>query len=190
MKTVPARHLFWIIPLTALITSPLWGPPAARFLRPRVSETSVKGAELKSVGKTFVMEDIVFTQCNKGKQQWRLKAASLYTAGSEDDIRLIRVQAEFIGDDHDQRTTISGDRARYQADRQLLSINDKVTVKTANGYEMHTPQLRFQEKKRLLLADNGVTVTGERFQVTGQRLRYYLDSNDVRVEGRVICTVR
>ena len=190
MKTVPARHLFWLAPLALLLTSPLWGPPVARFLLPRISETSAKGAELKSAGKTFAMEDIVFTQSNKGKRQWRLKAASLYTAGSEEDIRLDTVEAEFIGDDDTQRTTISGDRARYQSDLQLLSINDNVAVKAANGYEMHAPQLRFQEKERLLLADNGVTVTGERFQVTGQRLRYDLATNDVRVEGRVVCTVR
>ncbi len=190
MKAVPVRHLFWLTPLVLLLTSPLWGPPAARFLHPRISETSGKGAELESVGKTFAMQDIVFTQSNRGKRQWRLKAASLYTAGSEDDIRLQAVQAEFIGNDHSQRTTISGDRARYQADRRLLSINDNVTVKAANGYEMHTPQLRFQENKRLLLADNGVTVSGERFQVTGQRLRYDLATNDVRVEGRVVCTIR
>ncbi|OGQ98744.1 MAG: LPS export ABC transporter periplasmic protein LptC [Deltaproteobacteria bacterium RIFOXYD12_FULL_57_12] len=187
---IKTRNLFWQIPLLGLLTASLWLPPLAGFLAPRGSEATPDAALLQRAGKLFAMEDVVLAQSKAGRREWRIRAARLYTAGSEEDLRMEQVAAVFYGDGDQGETSIVSDEARYESGRELLSVTGDVVVVTANGYRLQAPSLEYQGSQHQLLATAGVKVAGERFDLQGERLTYDVKTNDFQLEGKVVCALR
>lgn len=186
---IASRHYFWIIPLLCILSAPVWWSPFTAFLTPRTDGAGDAGQALQAMGKNFSLDHIVFNLANKGRQQWQVKARQLYTAGSEEDLRLEEVDAHFFGDEGRQSARITGEQGRYRSDLQELTVNDNVVIATERGYTARTQTLRYLEKNNQLIGENGVTVESGRFRVSGERLRYDITTGKVVVEGRVVCRI-
>lgn len=186
------KNLSWFIPLLILLTYRLWQPPVADFLRP-ADVSSVAGGGPGS-DRYLTMEGVAFSQSNKGRQEWRINARSLYSEEEEKDLRLEGVRAEFFGkttsDGEPQpATNIRSSRARYEKAKQLLTLNDDVIVSTASGYKLRTETLYFREDLRKLNGTSGVAVAGKGLSLTGREMTYDLDSQYLVVEGRVTAEI-
>jgi LPS export ABC transporter protein LptC len=186
------KNLFWFIPLLVLLTYPLWQPYVADFLRPVADiNVSVEGA---GADRYLTMEGVAFSQCNKGRQEWRINASSLYSEKEEKDLRLEDVRAVFFGeaasdDEPGKATNIRSSRARYEKAKQLLTLKDDVVVITASGYELRTETLFFREDLRRMSATSGVAVTGKGLSLTGREMAYELDSQYLVVDGQVTAEI-
>ena len=186
------KNLFWFIPLLTLLTYPFWQQYVADFLRPVDDiNASVEGA---GAGRYLTMKGVAFSQFNKGRQEWRINASSLYSEEEEKDLRLEGVRAEFFGEaasdgEPQPATNIRSSRARYEKAKQLLTLNDDVVVITASGYELRTETLYFREDLRRMSATSGVTVTGKGLSLTGREMAYELDSQYLVVDGQVTAEI-
>jgi LPS export ABC transporter protein LptC len=186
------KNLFWFIPLLILLTYPLWQQYVADFLRPADDiNVSVEGAE---AGRYLTMQGVAFSQCNKGRQEWRINASSLYSEKEEKDLRLESVRAVFFNDpasdgEPGKATNIRSSRARYEKAKQLLTLNDDVVVITASGYELRTETLYYREDLRRMSAFSGVAVTGKGLSLTGREMAYELDSQYLVVDGQVTAEI-
>ena len=186
------KNLFWFIPLLVLLTYPLWQPHVADFLQPPEEITvSVQGAE---ADRYLTMKGVAFSQFNKGRQEWRINAGSLYSEEEEKDLRLEGVRAEFFNDpagegEPGRAANIRSSRARYEKAKQLLTLNDDVVVITASGYELRTETLYFREDLRRLSAASGVAITGKGLSLTGREMAYELDSQYLVVDGQVTAEI-
>ncbi len=186
------KNLFWFIPLLILLTYPLWQQYVADFLRPADDiNVSVEGAE---AGRYLTMKGVAFSQCNKGRREWRINASSLYSEKEEKDLRLESVRAVFFneaGSDGEpgKATNIRSSRARYEKAKQLLTLNDDVVVITASGYELRTETLYYREDLRRMSAFSGVAVTGKGLSLTGREMAYELDSQYLVVDGQVTAEI-
>jgi LPS export ABC transporter protein LptC len=179
------KNLFWGIPLLVLLTYPLWQPYVADFLRPAADiNVSVEGA---GADRYLTMKGVAFSQFNKGRQEWRINASSLYSEEGEKDLRLEGVRAEFFGEE--ATTNIQSSRARYEKAKQLLTLNDDVVVITASGYELRTETLYFREDLRRMSAKSGVAVTGKGLSLAGREMAYELDSQHLVVDGQVTAEI-
>jgi len=190
---IKVKNLFWLIPLLVLLTYRLWQPYAADFLMRPADEINVSGGAAGS-DRYLTMEGVAFSQFNKGRQEWRINARSLYSEEEEKDLRLEGVRAEFFGEaarngEPQPATNIRSSRARYEKAKQLLTLHDDVVVSTASGYEMRTETLYYREDLRQMNATSGVAVTGKGLSLTGREMAYDLDSQYLVVDGRVTAEI-
>lgn len=185
---VKQRDLFWLLPVLALLTYPLWRPLAVGFLSPR--SASDPAGETRPAGKTFVMDDIVFSQSKNGVKEWQVKARQLYTDVSEENLKMDEVEAVFTGRSggpDKEPVHISGGQGHYNAAKQVLTLTDDVVV-TTGGYEMRTNRLQYLGNVEQFKVTDKVRITGKNFEADGTSLIYDLQSGDYQVGGRVYVT--
>lgn len=187
---IAARNLFWLLPVLALTSFPLWKPPVKAFLTPR-SGTGEVGIT-RSNGGAFRMDKVIFSQSKKGTRDWQIKADRLYTVGNEDYIRMERVAALFSGagntDQGGKPMYISGGEGAYYNNLKVLTLADDVVVHTSDGYEMQTENLTYLEGLRQFKTSNGIKILGHNIDLRGRGLFYDLASGDYVVDGRVYVT--
>ena len=183
----------WIVPLIGLITSPLWQPVAAKLLRPPAS-VEKKAATLLSASRltrTAEMLEVDFIQSREGSKEWQIKAGRMYSQDGEKDAKLEDIKAVFFGEPGNDavQTRISSRRARYDADKQLLNLQDKVVINDHRGYEIQTESLAYLGKEKKIKTGSKVQITGSNFTVSGESLMYDVKSGNYRLEGNVVCKV-
>jgi LPS export ABC transporter protein LptC len=186
------KNLFWFIPLLALITLPLWYPHIAEFLRPTVTVYTPRVAE--GPDQSLTLTGLTFFQSSGGRQEWRIKASSMYSENGEKNMQLVNVLADFFGKQAAEgepggTTNIRSGKARYEKDRQLLTLKDNVVVTTTSGYEMHADVLYYQEDLHRLHATSGVRITGRGLLLTGREMTYDPERHYLQVDGQVAAEV-
>lgn len=179
------RNVLWLLPLALLVSWPLWGPCAKDFLSPRGGfETAVASGQDKA--KTFTMSDVFFTQDKKGVRDWRITAERLHTANGESKLQMQRVDAVVYDEDEaEKKFHITSEAGLYDTDEQILTLTDNVRVTTTQGYEIHSPVLRYLDKSGEIKTDERVRITGEDIDISGQGLMYDMKSGAYWIGGRV-----
>jgi LPS export ABC transporter protein LptC len=186
------KNLFWFIPLLALITFPLWHPHVADFLRPTATVYNPQVAD--GPAQSLDLVGMTFSQCNKGRQEWRIKARTMSSENGEKDMRLENVRADFFGKAAVEggpgpTTNIRSGKARYEQDRQLLTLRDNVVVTTTSGYELQADVMYYREDLHQLHATSGVTIIGRGLSLTGREMTYDPERHFLQVDGRVAAEV-
>jgi LPS export ABC transporter protein LptC len=186
------KNLFWFIPLLALLTFPLWRPTVADFLRPAAAINNARVAD--GPARILSLGDLVFSQFDKGRQEWRIKASTLYSENSDQDMRLEDVVADFFdktgaGGEPVPATRIRSGKARYVKERHLLTLNDNVVVTMTNGYEMYTDILYYREDLGQLHATSGVTIIGQGLMLRGRKMAYDPERKYLQVDGQVAAEI-
>lgn len=186
------KNLFWFIPLLVLLAFPLWRPFVADFLRPAAAINDVRVAD--GPDQTLTLAGLIFSQFDKGRQEWRIKASTLYSENGDQDMRLKNVVAEFFGEavaggESVPTTRIRSDKARYVKEKHLLTLHDNVVVTMTNGYEMHTDILYYREDLRQLHATAGVTITGQGLMLRGREMVYDPERRYLQVDGQVAAEI-
>jgi len=186
------KNLFWFIPLLALVTFPLWQPHVNDFLRPTAPTESPRVA----VGpdKSMTIAGLTFFLFNKDRREWRIKASTMYSDDGEKDLRLENVEADFFGEkakgeESAPTANIRSDKARYEKERQLLTLRDNVVVTTTSGYEMRTDVLYYREDLHQLHATAGVTIVGQGLLLTGREMTYDPERQYLQVDGQVTAEI-
>jgi LPS export ABC transporter protein LptC len=184
------RNLLWLLPLAALLATPLWKPVVIKFLSPKRSRTDAPVPSFTST-RTLTsseMQNVHFEQNRNGEQEWVLTASRLYSAEGDADLRLVDVSARFFGSAENNRiTTIRSQKARYDARGKKLLLQGRVVIQNDKGYEMQTESLAYLEKEKKIKTDSKVEITGSNISVRGETLVYDVTSGDYQLEGDVFC---
>ncbi len=187
------RNLFWQIPLIIVLTFPFWQSFVVDFLDP--ADEVVTAADTRRQAGSFSMEKVIFSQFKKGTKEWHINAEYLYSENNEDDLEMEKISARFLGsppnkEDTKPSTHITGNKARYKKNKQILTISEDVKVVTDDGYKVETEVLLFQEKAGKLKASSGVHITGDKVAVQGRELTYDLNTRNFEIQGRVAAELK
>jgi LPS export ABC transporter protein LptC len=187
------RNLLWVMPLICLLSFPFWKPIAAKLLSPAdgVGEQADSVVDVSQGVRSGEMFEIDFTQARGDRKEWQIRATRMYSLEDDKDIMLENVEALFLGksDKDEGQTSINSQKAKYNADSQLLNLHGQVVIRDNRGYEIRTESLNFLEKEKKIKTDSKVKINGSNIAVTGESLMYDIVSGNYRLEGSVVCNV-
>jgi LPS export ABC transporter protein LptC len=186
------RNLLWIVPLTALLTLPLWKPFAVGFLIPERKETGSAAPSLTSSRalSSSEMTGVQFEQSKNGVKEWLLTASRLYSTENDSDMKLEDVKALFFGTTgKNGETRIRSQKAKYNADTKQITLQGGVVIQNDKGYKMQTDSLEYLAAEKKIRTTSAVNIQGSNIQVSGNQLLYDIVTGDYSLEGNVVCKI-
>lgn len=182
------RNFLWLLPLTAIVTLPLWKPIAASYLRPVPQQTAAPLPALSNqhMMNSSTMTGIQFEQNKNGSKEWLLTADHLSSLEGDPNVQLDNVQALFFNKEKEQGDIrIVSQRASYNTETGQISLAGRVTVNNDQGYEMQTESLQYIAAEKKIRTTSPVTVQGSNFKISGDQLVYNTITGNYRVSGNV-----
>ena len=186
------RNLLWIMPLTVLITMPLWKPLAADFLSQEHRGTSAFDPSLTSPRSvsSSEMTGVQIEQSQNGTKEWQLTASRLYSKEDDPDMQLEDVKALFFGTTgENEETRIRSQKAWYNTETKQITLRGAVLIQNNKGYEMLTESLEYLAAEKKIRTTSGVNIQGSNIKVSGNQLLYDTATGNYSLMGNVICRV-
>jgi len=188
------RNLLWLAPLAALLTMPLWQPPAADFLSPARREKgqdpvapSLTNPRALSISE---MKGVQFEQSRNGTKDWLLTAGRLYSREGDPELQLEDVQALFFGPaGKNEKTHIKSLKARYNQGTKQVTLSGDVVILNDQGFEIKTDSLEYLADEKRIRTDAAVNIRGSRIAVSGNQLLYDTLTGDYTIAGKVVCRI-
>ena len=176
------RNLLWAIPLALFITSPLWKPAVASFLKPR-GDFATTHSTIAS--QHFQMDGIAITLTSNGKEEWLITSERAQTGANDREILMEVVQAKYIGKERPP-TNINSQRGQYFInDRHLILIDDVVIKKPLTNEVMYTDRLHYYDETKMAVSPDDVELQGPKFHLQAGRMDYDLSTNGYDFGDRV-----
>jgi len=179
-----SRNLLWIIPLALFVSSPLWKPSVAAFLKPRGGYDPQLAAMAARQQQHFVMDSITLTLTTMGKEEWIINARRAFTGKTDRELGMIDVDALYEG--KDQPITITSNRGTYYLDeRHLILIDNVVIRKPKAGEELYTDLLHYYDATKMLVSPVDVDIKTQTFTLQAGRMDYDLTTDGYEFSNRV-----
>ena len=179
------RNLLWLVPLVLFLTSPLWEPVVASFLKPRGGYEPPTSVNTEGPAQSFVLDTITITMTNHGRVEWVVNAERAFTAKSDKDIGMIDVDAVYTDTNNDV-TRITSSRGRYHVDqRHLILMDDVVIRKPASSQEMYTDLLHYYDAGKMVVSPGELEIRGPDYSIRAGRLDYDLANKGYDFSDRV-----
>lgn len=171
------RDLLWIVPLALFVTSPLWQPAVADFLRPRGDFDQNKAVSAIQNEQNFLMDAVTLTLSSNGKEEWLIKAERAQTGKNDRVIEMVEVDATYIGKDRPP-THIVSRRGKYLLnDRHLVLIDDVVISRPQSQEVLYTDLLHYYDDTKMAVSPGAVELQGPDFTLKGGRMDYDLSTD-------------
>jgi LPS export ABC transporter protein LptC len=171
------RNLLWLVPLLLFVTSPIWRPALASFLKPRGGYDSPAAGIENGPAQSFIMDTITITMATRGRVEWVVNAERAFTAQSDKEIGMIGVDAVYTAENND-RTHITSSQGMYDVDRRHLILMDNVVIrKPAEEQEMFTELLHYYDDRKVAVSPGEVEIRGTNYSIEAGRLEYNLAGN-------------
>lgn len=187
------RNLLWILPLTVILTLPLWKSLAVDFLKPEREESPppIINQEKPGVLSNTEMDRVRFEQSRQdGTKEWYLTASRIYSTEKKSDMAFEDVKAFFFGASGDnEEARIRSRKANYNSDTQKLTLQQKVVVQNQKGYEIQTDSLEYVAADKKIKTTSPVTVKGDNIEVSGKSLLYDMVTGNYSLTGNVVCRI-
>lgn len=176
------RNTLWLLPLLLLVSWPVWGGYLVAFLSPR---GSFEAPATDSPGKTFTMQEVLFSQLKGGHEDWKIVTDRLFSLpGSEDVMRMESVDALLFEKGASKFHIVSG-KGEYDMARQVLVLTDQVSVEAKQGYTISSELLQYHDQKKEIRTDEKVQITTKDMDIRGTGLLYNMKTGAYRIGGRV-----
>jgi LPS export ABC transporter protein LptC len=141
----------------------------------------------KSSEEKAKMETLSLTQIEEGGQRWKLKATKAEYLANRDEIRIRDVYLEFYGQDQETVYLWGNEGLVNTKSRDLVVKGD---VKLEQGdVTVHTPEIRYFNKERTLVAPEEVLLEGPQAQVSGKDLHIDLTKKHLVLKQHRLTTV-
>ena len=171
-----SRNFLWIIPLGLFVTSPIWKPSVAAFLKPRGGYDARLAARAGRLQQNFVMDTITITLTSKGVEEWVVKAERAFTGKSDRELGMIGVDALYKG--KNEPITITSSRGTYYIDQRHLILIDNVVVrKLKAGEVLYTDLLHYYDAGKMVVSPVPVDIKGPQFSLQAGRMDYDLSTD-------------
>jgi len=182
------RNLLWLIPLLLFLTSPIWEPKAASFLRPRGTfEAVIKRDKAQEISQNFIMDSLTITMSTMGRVDWIINAKRAFSGKTDRDIGMTGVDALYTAKDN-TKTHITSDRGTYIIDQRHLSLIDNVILrKPSQNHELFTDLLHYYDATKMAVSPGKVEIKAPNFSIQAGRMDYDLSSDAYDLSDRVLC---
>lgn len=180
------RNLLWLIPLAMLLTSPVWKPFLADFLRPPggAYETPSLLTDDKPAQR-FIIDTFSITMSNKGRVEWVINADRAFTGQSDQEVGMIGVDALYT-DKNNDKTYITSSKGKYDLTKRHLVLIDNVVIrKPAAKQEMFTDLLYYYGDTKKVISPGDVEIKSPDYSVKAGRLDYDVANNLYKFSNRV-----
>lgn len=184
---VGSRKTIWLL-LLILLTSPVWWPSVVQFLTPRMDfESSSSSSGSMSTIERFEMKGVSMIRYENGLKELAVEAARVHSTEVDGDLQMAEVDGIFYDDKGGQKARIKGDKGLYEQSKEILTLENRVSVELQNGWIMKSEALRYQIKSQKVKTSSDVVLQGKNMTVSGTGMMYDLKTGSFRVGGRVIC---
>lgn len=184
------RNLLWLLPVTLLLSWPVWGGAFARILAPRGGLlTNFAAPKATAAGAGFTMEGVLFSQLKNGARDWQIQAKRLYTKEDQDRMQLETVEAQ-VFKNAERRFVITAQQGEYNSKKKILIMRNRVKVQAENGLLIQSDSLSYDDQTRKITTRAPVQIIGKGLEIHGTGMDYDLQHNSYDVSGRVKVDIR
>ena len=141
-----------------------------------------------SSGEKAKMESLSLTEIEEGGQRWKLKAAKAEYLTNRDEIRIRDVYLEFYGPDQ-QTVYLWGKVGLVNTKTRDLVIKGDVKLKRGD-LTILTPEIRYFQKDRTLVAPEDVLLEGPQAQLSGKDLHIDLTKKSLVLKQHRLTKVK
>lgn len=182
------RNFLWLVPLFLFLTSPIWEPKAASFLKPRGTfDTIALKNNDQEISQNFMMDSLTLTMTTMGRVDWVIHAKRAFTGKNDREIEMIGIDAKYTAKDN-TLSHITSDRATYLVDTRHLSLIDNVIIrKPLQQQEMYTDLLNYYDATKMAVSPGDVEIKAPGFSIRAGRMDYDLSSDAYDLSNHVIC---
>jgi len=177
------RNYIWMLPLSLLLTAPLWWGLAGRLVGPRSGGVSVTPPAERQLN-TFVLERVTLAQSRNGSEDLLVRAAQVRSGQGADELEMSGVEGLMTGKERSLK--FYGGEASYDQARQVLDVGERVRLETSDGYRLGTTSLRCLVADRQVESEDELDLGGAGMKLRGRGFRYSLATGDFRIGGRVL----
>ena len=182
MKNI--RNLLWIIPLGLFVSSPLWKPSVANFLKPRGGYDPQLAALSNTQQQNFIMDSLSITLTSMGKEEWVVNARQAFTGKTDQELGMIEVDALYKG--KNEPITMSSNKGTYYINqRHLILIDNVIISKPKSREELYTDLLHYYDATKMLVSPVEVEIKGPKFSLQAGRMDYDLSTDGYDFSKRV-----
>lgn len=181
------RNLIWLVPLTLLVTFPLWRIPVAGFLTPRHSDEQPR--EGNGEKQNFNMTKVTILQTRNGQATATIRAARAATSATPDEYTLEEVDADLFNS-KGEPTSITARQGIFNgASQQLTLLDEVVIIKESDGQKLFTDLLYYDDRQQLVYCPGETHIEGSDAAVDGTGLTHDMAAGTYELGGRVRCVI-
>jgi LPS export ABC transporter protein LptC len=180
------RNILWLLPVALLLSWPIWGGSASRFLVPRggLGVGAPLAAQAAGTGAGFSMEGVLFSQLKNGVRDWQIQAKQLYSGEDQDKMQLVTVEAQ-VFKNAERRFVITGQEGEYNSKKKVLVMRNGVKVQAEKGFLIQSDSISYDDQARMITTMAPVQITGKGMDIHGKGMAYDMQKDAYDVSGRV-----
>ncbi|NTV12905.1 MAG: hypothetical protein HGA96_03055 [Desulfobulbaceae bacterium] len=180
------RNYIWLLPLLLTLTGPLWWGAAGWLLGPRSTGANVAPPAERQLN-TFVLQRVALSQARNGVDDLFVEAEQVNSGKAADELEMLGVAGTMTGKERSLK--FSGGTARYEPGGQVLSVGERVSMATSDGYRLETEALRCLTASREVESDKVLDLTGPGLKLRGRNFLYSLPNGNFQIGGRVVVDI-
>jgi len=182
------RNTIWLIPLSIIITFPLWSIPVGKFLTPPGDFTPTQ-KDQKPDTHNFNMDTVKILHNQKGKKTAFIRARSAHT-GEDPNILILEIVNADLFDEEGNITNIVAKTGKYSTTTKILTLIDDVVVnKTQDKQLLYTDLLIYDSELRTVNSPGKTRLEGDKVEINGGSLHYDIQSRTYVIDKRVHCII-
>jgi LPS export ABC transporter protein LptC len=133
------------------------------------------------------LKGLTYTQVEDGRRKWTLSAEGVRWDQEAEVAYLDQVRVRFFLKD-DGWINLSGDTGSYDRKRQVVTLEGSVRGVSHDGMTLETELLTYSEEREVVETDSLVTISGDRFNVTGKGMVVQVPQEKVTFQSQVDST--
>ncbi len=182
------RNTIWLLPLSIIISFPLWSIPLSDFLAPRGGITPVSTGQDPAT-HNFNMDKVRILQNQKGRNTAIIRAAKARTGQDPDIIIMDLVNADLF-DAEENITKIIANTGQYSKGEEILTLTDDVVIhKIADNQFLFTDLLLYDARERTVTCPGKTRLEGDEIEIDGGSLDYDIKSAKYVIGQGVHCII-
>jgi len=183
------RNTIWLIPLSIIVTFPLWSIPVGNFLTPRGNFTATPTTDQTPDSHNFNMNTVKILQNQQGKKTAFIRAGKAHT-GEDPNLLILESVSADLFDEAGNITNIIAKTGKYSTTTKILTLIDDVIVhKTVDKQFLYSDLLIYDSEQRIVNSPGKTRLQGEDVEINGGSLNYDIKSGTYVIDNRVHCII-
>ena len=181
-----SRRFVWFSVLGVVVLLALvsvrghWKGKAARENRVAAGDEA-SDAEMK-------LTDMEYTEMEKGRRAWTLRADEAKYYQDDQKTALTRVRLRFFLQ-NEEEIHLESKHGILHAGSKDIELWGSVHATFPNGYEMSTEKAYYDHKQNLIYSQASILVTGPDIKLNGRQWKYVIPERRAFLEGQVKATL-
>jgi LPS export ABC transporter protein LptC len=182
------RNTIWLIPLSIIVTFPLWSIPVGNFLTPQGDFTSVSNEQMPDT-HNFNMDTVKILQNQQGRTTALIHAQKAHT-GEDPNLFILETVSADLFDEDGNITSVVAKTGKYSTTTKILTLIDDVVVnKTVDRQFLYTDLLIYDSQLRTVNCPGKTRLQGDEVEIKGGSLHYDIKSSTYVIDKRVHCII-